>query len=518
MSTAGSSGAKRPAGTITPPFGMFGVIVGLFMLIALPWSAYHSFRIDVAAGQIAVLIRKTGIDLENSDEIAPSMDHKGVQLDVLREGRYFYNPYDWEWSVIPQVEVPAGKIGVRTRLYGDDLPYGEFLAVKETQKGIVPKVLDPGRYPINPFAERVDIYNPVTISAGFKGVVTNLAGPMPKNANRTLVDDGERGVQAKTLDAGTYYLNPFVTRINQVDCRRQRIDLGDDGELGFPTKDGFWVSLEGIVEFRVKPDRAPEVFVLYNEYPTPDKNDSIEEELRNKIILPNARSFCRLQGSNNLGRELIQGDTRSIFAEKFKAEMKKACEPLGIEIVDAQITRVRPPQKIAEPLRSREIAKQQQTQYIQETKQQESEKDLAIQRELVKQKQSLVQADQQVIKLTTEASQSQQVAVTVANQQLAVAKLKLDAAKDEAEAIRSRGEAAAKVVQFANEAEAAGWKEAVAAFSGDGLKYARYTLYQKLSPAYRQIMANTSDSPIMDIFKSFQQPSSDTSGATKGSK
>jgi len=485
--------------------GCFGIAVGLMMLVVGPLAMYQSCRIDVPPGSIAVLIRKTGLDIENSDEIAPTPEHKGVQHAVLFEGRYFYNPYDWEWEIVPQFEVPVGKIGVKTRLYGDDLPYGEFLAKTPEQKGILPDVLQPGRYPLNPYAERIDLYDSVTVPAGFRGVVTNLAAKMSDNPNRLLVDDGERGVQPKSEEPKTYFYNPFVQRVNLVDCRRKRIDLAEDGDLGFPSRDGFWISIDGIVEFQIKAEQAAEVYVLYNDAAAEGEIDTIEEEIRNKIILPNARAFCRLQGSNYTARELIQGETRTAFVEKFKAEMQEACEKLGVDIIDAQITRVKPPEKIAEPLRAREIAKQQQEQYLQQTKQQESEKELAIQQELVKQKQALVQTEQLVIKSTTEALQMQQVALTQAQQQLAVSKFKLDAARDEAAAVRSRGEGAAQVVRFENEAEAAGWKESVGAFSGDGLKYARYVLYQKLAPAYRTIMANTADSPIMDIFKSFNE-------------
>ena len=60
-----------------------------------------------------------------------------MQKDVLTEGRYYYNPYDWTWQVVPQVEIPEGKLGVRIRMYGDDLAAGELIAWKENQKGIV---------------------------------------------------------------------------------------------------------------------------------------------------------------------------------------------------------------------------------------------------------------------------------------------------------------------------------------------------------------------------------------------
>jgi uncharacterized membrane protein YqiK len=187
--------------------------------------------------------------------------------------------------------------------------------------------------------------------------------------------------------------------------------------------------------------------------------------------------------------------------------MQKACEPLGIEIIQALITTIRPPEKIAEPVRTREIAKQQELQYRQQTLQQESEQKLAIEKAMVSQKQELVTADQEIVKTTTKADEEQQVALTLANQQLSVARLKLEASLDEAKAIAARGQAAADVVRFDNEAEAAGWQKAVQAFSGNGQAYARYVLYQKLSGAWRRMMVNTADSPMMKILEAFTEDS-----------
>ena len=126
---------------------LFGVIVAL--LIAAGYIAYTEFRIDVPAKHFAVLTAKTGEDLENSEEVAPDENHKGLQLEVLSEGRYFYNPFFWSWRVYPMIEIPRDKMGVRIRLYGEDLPYGDFLASSEKHKGIIEEVLKPGRYAIN---------------------------------------------------------------------------------------------------------------------------------------------------------------------------------------------------------------------------------------------------------------------------------------------------------------------------------------------------------------------------------
>ena len=487
--------------------------VAVLMLVVffggLVWFGYSQCRISVPTGQMAILISKVGKNISNEDELAPSGskegEYRGIQRGFLPEGRYFYNPYYWNWNVIRQTEISKGQFGVRTSLEGDDLPYGEFLAKLDkdgepTTKGVVPGVLRAGRYRIHPYLYSVEMLDPITVPAGFKGVVTNLSGSLPDDPNVMLSPVGFRGVQEEVFNAGTHYVNPYETRIELVDCRSQRFDLATNKDMGFPSKDGFWVRLDGIIEFRVMPDHAAEVFVTYNE----DANgERVDEEIVRKVILPNARSFCRLQGSNRAGREFISGKTKIEFQEAFQEAMRDACEPLGIEIIQALITEIHPPQKIAEPVRGREIAVQQELNYQQQILQQGSEQKLAIEKELVKQKKALVQADQKVVKVTTEAEREREVAVTKANEGLVVAKLKLEAAQDEADAITFRGEAAAKVVQFENEAEAAGWKAAVAAFGGEGSEYARFVMFQKMAQAYRKIMVNTADSPLMQIFESF---------------
>ncbi len=285
----------------------------------LLYEVYNSCLIEVPNKHMAILLHKTGKDLDNSESLAPSEDYKGVQPVVLTEGRYYYNPYNWAWTVVPQIEIPAGKLGVRIRLYGENLPTGELIAFKESQKGIVPEVLLPGRYAINAqlvdpaankvpetlhsgYAEIIELHDPVTIPAGFKGVKTLVSAPLPETPNEVIVPKGTeaRGVQAETLEPGTYYLNPFVAQVSKVDCRSQRYDLDD---IGFSTRDGFWVSLEGRIEFRVNPKEAASVFVLYNEGKDNAVTDeeAIQKMVVQKIIVPNARAYTRLKGSSHSG-------------------------------------------------------------------------------------------------------------------------------------------------------------------------------------------------------------------------
>ncbi|MGB7328122.1 MAG: SPFH domain-containing protein, partial [Rubripirellula sp.] len=309
--------------------GSFGAIalVGIGGLVGLVLWVFMFCQIEVPSGKIAVLTKKTGQEISNEMEIVPEDQtgkFKGIEEKVLTEGRYFYNPWKWDWDVVSQVEVPENRLGVRIRLYGDDLGYGNLIAEQQSEKGIFGEVLRPGRYPLNAivyeantqpkpsrnnFIELVELHQPVVIPAGFIGVVTLLSGPPADDPNQLIVEAGKRGVQKETLDPGVYYINPYVKRVNLVDCRSQRFNLSTGGEMGFPSRDGFWVKLDGRIEFRVDPVRAAEVFVTYNDGFNDRGNDAVvEEEIIQKIILPNARSFCRLRGSDNSGRDFILGE------------------------------------------------------------------------------------------------------------------------------------------------------------------------------------------------------------------
>jgi regulator of protease activity HflC (stomatin/prohibitin superfamily) len=494
--------------------GLCGIVVWVFLFC----------RIEVPSRKIAVLTKKTGAELTNDVEIVSEADSgkfKGIEAKVLTEGRYFYNPWKWDWDIVDQVEVPESRLGVRIRLYGDDLGYGNLIAENENQKGISAEVLRPGRYPLNAivyqagtqpkplrnnYIELVELHEPVIVPAGFKGVVTLLSAPPAENPNELIVEAGQRGVQKQTLDPGVYYINPYVKRVSLVDCRSQRFNLSTGGEMGFPSRDGFWVKLDGRIEFRVNPEMAAEVFVTYNERDNDKGRDArVEDEIIKKIILPNARSFCRLRGSDNSGRDFILGEKRLEFQEAFQQTLEATCKMQGIDIVQALITRISPPQQIALPVRERQIAVQKADQYAKEIEQQASEQQLKIEQELVEQKQVLIQVEQEVVKLTTEAQRKQEVAVIEAEQRKKVAEVELAAAEDQAQAITARGEAAAEVINFENEAEAAGWQKSVEAYDGSGDQFARWVMLKKLAPSFRQMMVNTADSPLMDIFNEFNQ-------------
>jgi regulator of protease activity HflC (stomatin/prohibitin superfamily) len=483
-------------------FGLAALVLGTIVVL------YNACKIEVGTGMQAVLIRRVGLDLEKDMELAPPRKdgkayYKGVQTEgpyggVLLEGRYFYNPFYWSWEVLPQFEVPGNKIGIRIALSGDDLAEGQILA-EPGQKGIMREVLRPGRYPYNPYAGTIELHDLVTVPTGFRGVVTSLAGNIARNPNDFLVAPKERGVQSQTLEPGTYPLNPYETRVSLVDCRSKRFNLAQESAMDFLSADGFPITLDGVVEFRVLPEKVAEVFVKYNEGAN---GDEIDDEIIAKIITPESRSICRIGGSKLTGGQFISGDEREKFQRDLVTRLTENCKMQGIEILAVAITSIQPPQEIAEPVRLREVAKQQLAQYQQERFQQLSEAQLRVQQVLADQKKLLVEAEQGVVEKTTRAEQDQQVAVTLAGQRLKVAETHLEAAKDKSSAIVAKAQAESDVIRFNNKAELAGLAARVSAFDGDGAALARNILIGKLAPSFQTILSN-SEGPLMDLFSQF---------------
>ena len=68
-------------------------------------------RIEPGPGEIAILIRKTGKDLPSGQILALEEGQKGIQLDVLAEGRYFRNPYHWGWQIAAHHGHSGGQAG-----------------------------------------------------------------------------------------------------------------------------------------------------------------------------------------------------------------------------------------------------------------------------------------------------------------------------------------------------------------------------------------------------------------------
>ncbi len=106
-----------------------------------------------------------------------------------------------------------------------------------------------------------------------------------------------KGVMPEMLDPGTYYLNPYMVIVTEVNLQSQRFEMSGEDAISFLTLDGFTVNVEGTIEYALIRDKAA---LLTHQ--VGDMDDILK-----KIVLPRARGFSRIEGSKNPAKNYIVG-------------------------------------------------------------------------------------------------------------------------------------------------------------------------------------------------------------------
>ncbi|MBN2163553.1 MAG: hypothetical protein JXR25_16365 [Pontiellaceae bacterium] len=495
---SGSAGFKPPKVKVN--IAILTSVPG--MAIALLFGAFFFFwvfcRIEPGPGEIAVLIRKTGENLPAGQVLALQKGQKGIQLEVLPEGRYFRNPYTWGWKIQQITDVRAGKLAVMTRLFGEELPLGRIIA-EDGQRGIVKEILRPGKYRINPYAYQVSEFDAINISPGHVGVVTTLTGEDVLNnelaadkRNLFMVEDGLKGVTGKLLDPGTHYLNPYMYNVVEVNLQSQPFEMTGNDVISFLTLDGFTVTVEGYIEFAIEREEA--AFLTHR---VGDMDDIIK-----KLILPRARGFSRIEGSKHPAVNFIVGEMRQKFQSDLEQHLRTQAKGWGLDIKTVNVRKIIVPDEIASINRDRELAVQDAAKYEQQIIQAKSKAELTKQEMLAIQNREKVEADTKRIRAVIDAEQDQSVRMIAAQKELDVAQVEYEAAEFQAEAILLAADGEKDAIKARNEAEASVLENRVRAF-GSGAVFARYVLYEKLGPQVMSLLSSDSENGVGGIFSAF---------------
>ncbi|MBN2582798.1 MAG: hypothetical protein JXL80_06985 [Planctomycetes bacterium] len=556
----GTTTAKRPPFRL--PWKGFLLLLVLGGLVVAPLFVWFYCRIEVPEGYFVPLMRKGGDDMTNKMVLADP-GFRGPQFEILREGRHWRNPYTWWWpKPIKATVIPNLSVGVLVRKYGQPLPEGEVVARDDQHKGILPDIRAPGRYYINTWAYDVETHPMVKIEPGYMGVVTLRVGKAPQDPNVFVVNAGERGTQPALLPPGTHpqYSNPYIYEVTPIDVRSQKFEMAGDTTITFPSKYGFDIIVEGTIEWAPDVSMLPEVFVKYVDEADLKDSGGINN-IQRKVILPLARSFFRTIGGEHRAVDYITGDTRIRVQSEVERRLRESCAAEGVLIRSFVIRSTEPPQQIRQQYERREIARRETDQFLKEietqigqvvvegatpkldaqgrpvldefgravteggkTKLDEMGRPLrqggrlakVIQERRKDRESQFGEIRVQVAEEVRSAEQYSKVEVTKAAKDLAVAKVMLEAAKDQAAKALAEGKAEADVMvmKYNAEAEAVGAK--VAAF-GTGDKYAEYQLILKMSPGIQHILSNT-DGLFAQLFQRFATLETQTPNAPQGDR
>jgi hypothetical protein len=373
------------------------LVILIALTVGFVWTAC---RVYVPADKCLVLIRETGTPLPAGERIA-GPGQKGIQRDTLGPGRYFFNPWVWDWELHDLVQVSAGdpakwreyyaeaasdaaapviegdwpQIGILVNKVGRAAPAG-IEVVDVGYQGIQKDVLTPGTYRINPYIFEVKKELATIIPLGFCGVVTSQLGAMPgletveeisvgpdgqpvkghPKVIQKLAEPGQRGVLRDVLQPGIYYLNPYVHKVqivqvgyNQIAQLARRVKTAKGQELvqmqNISQQQATEMDAQEISTHITFPSKDGftidvEVTVVWGRHPA-----RIAEMLNRfgdiakikQIILGQMRSICRNMGSEYESTDFIRGEKREQYQHGVTETLRRACRERDIEILIALI-------------------------------------------------------------------------------------------------------------------------------------------------------------------------------------
>jgi len=415
----------------------------------------------------------------------------GVIEEMPGPGRHFYCPIWWERTLVPDMLIKPGEVGLVTSKLGENLPGGEILVdgvVGDVKyKGNLRKVLTPGRYRINPFGYAVEtvkmhtsnVHNQAKVSgwvdipSGAVGVVTNL------------VDDPitgtKAGIQDSVLQPGIYALNPKSQQVDvvfvgyyeksivtnllmkdqshlQLDASGEPMAANDGSGISFPSSDGFNIQMDFTTIWGVMPNQAVNIV----------KNFGTIEAVEQKIIVPQIESVCRNQGSQFGAPELLAGETREKFQRQITDSFQSAMKGKNISLLNGLVRYIYIPGKVREPIQQANLAN--------ELKLTSDQKELTAKTEgLLRGAEKQVELAVEKVRVETEkkvakvkADGDKRAAETRAETQKLLAQIDKQTAILDQQAVVTLGEADATSQKMLAEAKAGMFKLAVEAFgTGD---------------------------------------------------
>jgi SPFH domain / Band 7 family len=485
-------------------------------------------RTEVPAGS-SLLVRYKGPWPFGSSTLAPegtlvkTASGRPIQVGILEDmpgpGRHFYSPLEYETHLVKDEVISPGKIGVLVSKLGKPLPEGTYLVDAKGYRGILRKVLTPGRYRINTYAYDVKVVDvdacaepgtrvahklddPTLIPPGYVGVVTNKANDPTTGA--------DRGIQQEVLQPGIYFVNPEEKRIDIVSIGYSETSLTvqtrnqtgamptartaaaaapmrnlDGDRLGtstpddpvyitgkgieFPSSDGFPIHLDYTAIWGILPAQAPNVVRQFGTL----------KDVEHKVILPQIESICRLHGSRRGAVDLLVGDTREQFQIETSAELERVLTSKNLSLLFGLTRHIYVPKAVREPIQKAKIADE-----LTKTRDQE-QLTAKAQAELTESKAKVVFGERR-----TRAETEKKVAEVGATgekkaKEIAAMTEKLKAEIDaksatiDAQTTRALGEAKAQAVKLAKEAKAERSQLLVKAMGGPG-SYERYIFAEGL--------------------------------------
>lgn len=377
-------------------------------------------------GSIAGSVISNHNNFQDFDKFLQNGGQRGMQIQVIQAGSYSLNPWAVEVEKKEMTSIPIGHVGVVISYVGDEgedttgegFKHGNI--VKKGQKGVWASVLDPGKYAINPYTQKIEIV-PTT------NLVLNWATARNESHN---------------LDKN---LSTITVR----------------------SQDGFPFNLDVSQIIHVPSTEAPKVIARFGSM----------SNLVSQVLEPTIGNYFRNSAQDSDVISFLS--TRQQRQNAAKQKISEVLEEYNVHAVDTLIGDIVPPAELMKTLTDRKIASEEEVTFETQRKAQDKRKTLESAKALADMQGQMVHAQQSV-----EISQREaEAAVKKSEGEAQALKLKAGAqaeakklnAEADATQIKLTGDAEASKIEAIGKATAEAYQLQVNAMGNDNFAKLKVT-------------------------------------------
>ncbi|MEO8610746.1 MAG: SPFH domain-containing protein [Chloroflexota bacterium] len=422
-------------------------------------------------------------DFQDARKFLLNGGEKGRQLGILTAGAYRINTalftiitrqnatqHDMEADDLMIYRVDSDQVGIVTTLDGAPIDEGEIAGLYVPghenfqnaqafleaggRRGLQEQVLLSGSWNLNPWFVKVEQVPMTEIPIGYVGVVISYVGKAHIDVSGTefkhgdLVNVGHKGVWVTPLYPGKHPLNTHVMKVELVPTTNIVLNWSPRTESHSYDSTLNSITVNSADGFTFDLDVAQIIHVGALEAPKVISRIGSVQNMVDHVLQPIVSNYFRNAAQSYTVLDFLHA--RSERQGEATVHVSKAIRAYDVEAIDTLIGKIVPPPALMQTLTDRKIAEEQNKTY-------------QVQKEAQTQRQELVRATAQA-EIQQEVVKSEQ-GVNIAELQ---AKSQIKQAEGEAESIRLKAQGEAEAVRAIGEAKAAAYHAGAEAMGQQG--------------------------------------------------
>jgi uncharacterized membrane protein YqiK len=442
-----------------------------------------------------VLGREIACDnFQNAEAFLRERGERGRQLGFLTAGTYRINPalfeiitarmapaHEMREQDLTVYQMPSDRVGIVTVLDGRPIPSGDLAgpivpnhdsfqrgqAFTEAGgcRGLQEDVLLSGSWNLNPWFVRVEQVPLTEIPLGYVGVVVSYVGREHLDVSGDtfthgdLVERGRKGVWVEPLLPGKHPINTRVMKVELVPTTNIVLNWAQRTEAHHYDERLSSISVRSKDGFSFSLDVSQIIHIGMKNAPRVISRVGSMQNLVDHVLQPTVGNYFRNSAQEVSVLEFLSA--RSARQRQAFENIRRAIETYDVECIDTLIGDIAPPADLMKTQTDRKIAQELEVTY-------DVQREAQVKRQALEREMAIANLQAEVVRSEQMVRVAQQNALATAESARGEAAATRTRAEGQADAVRVNGEAEASAVRAVGGAKADAYRQGIEAVGGTG--------------------------------------------------